>query len=217
MNVFCRMSACLGFLLLSATTFGAVPLTLHYQGYLTNDSGEPVHCPDVATCPLKSIVFSLYKSKDSLEAVWKESYSNVAVVHGTFNIELGSKIPLGPELLADGMAFLGIAIDGGDDLEPRQVIVSAAYAIYAGSADHAADADSLGGVDAGDYTTAEEVATICVTPEALAEQAFCTECYTDADVAAYLAANGYPGALESLNVGNDGTLSFNDVPVIDAR
>ncbi|MGB0591858.1 MAG: hypothetical protein ACPGU1_19435 [Myxococcota bacterium] len=36
----------------------AVPETLHYQGYLTNAVGDPVHCPDLVACPDEPFVLT---------------------------------------------------------------------------------------------------------------------------------------------------------------
>ena len=105
----------------------AVPETLHYQGYLTNAVGDPVHCPDLVACPDESfdLTFRLYDSAEGGDPLWEETHSAVPIVRGTFDVELGSQSPVDPTTLSDP-TWLGLAVNGGGEMAPRQRLVSAA-------------------------------------------------------------------------------------------
>ena len=57
MTRFTLITLSLLLLTISAAT-AAVPDTLHYQGYLTNAEGDPVHCSDLVACPDEPFVLT---------------------------------------------------------------------------------------------------------------------------------------------------------------
>ena len=68
----------------------------------------------------------------------------VVVTGGVFNVILGSIEPLTPDVFS-GPSFLGIEINGNEELEPRQEIVSSAFALRCAEA---LNAQLLGGLGA---------------------------------------------------------------------
>jgi len=140
--------------LLSVTAEAQVPERMHYQGFLTTASGIPIDCLDPATCsqPIE-LTFRIYSDPVADALLWEEDHLGVIVNGGVFNVTLGSSVPLTPDLL-EGPAFLGIEVNGNEELQPRQELVSAAFALRC---QEALNAGSLGGVPAGDFLTETEV------------------------------------------------------------
>jgi hypothetical protein len=133
-----------------------VPQQLHYNGYLTNAVGEAVDCPDPIQCDvLFDLTFRLYGSSEGGVAMWEELYAAMPIFGGSFHVVLGTVNPINPELL-DGSTWLAVKVNENLEMNPRQKIVSAAYALKAGTSEQAALADNatqLGGLEAADYAT----------------------------------------------------------------
>ncbi len=100
-----------------------VPMELPTQGYLLDSTNKPV------TQQGLKITFSLYSSDTSPTAIWQES-DTVDVVNGYYALELGQVAPLSAESLATPL-FLGVAIDGGQELQPRLQVGSVPFALEA--------------------------------------------------------------------------------------
>jgi len=98
------------------------PLTLNYQGVLTDAGGTAV--PD----GIYSVTFRLYNF-DGAE-IWSETRA-VEVIKGIFNIVLGTSVPL--DLPFDQEYWLGISVEGQPELQPRIPLTSSAYSITARS------------------------------------------------------------------------------------
>ncbi|MGB0592525.1 MAG: hypothetical protein ACPGU1_22805 [Myxococcota bacterium] len=209
----------------------SVPERMHYQGYLTNAEGEAVHCPDALSCPDQTfnLTFRLYDQVEGGDPIWAETHLSVPVVRGTFDVTLGSVLPVDPVDINDP-SWLGVEINGGGEMAPRQRLVSSAFAMRAGQA---TDAERLGGLDAADYALLSDVPGMCVTDAELAE-ALAEEAALDADaLAAYLTEQGYvtgphfsgqfsdlegvPAALQSLSLTPEGSLAFAGVVIINAE
>jgi cysteine-rich repeat protein len=223
--------------LFGSTAWAGVPEVLHYQGYLADSDGAAIHCPSANDCAMAdglSLVFRLYDQETDGDPLWETSYDAVTINYGVFNILLGAKNALDGSTFDHDQLYLGITINGGEELTPRQRLVSTAFALRAGTATIAQDANSLGGIDAEDYITLDEVGGLCVTEEELtaelASKNYCTSCYTDDDVATYLTEKGYtagpgfsgsfddladvPAALAGLTSDDTGTLSYLGHPII---
>ena len=105
-------------LLASSNLFAQAPDSLSFQGYLTDNLGNPLDSTGVMT------VFTLYKGST---AVWTETQS-VSVDSGIFNVYLGAVTPM------DAVAFnqpidLGIKLVGeGSEMSPRTPLAASAYA-----------------------------------------------------------------------------------------
>jgi hypothetical protein len=140
-----------------------VPLTLHYNGHLTNAVGEPVDCPDTIQCAdAYTLSFHLYTAAGADTAAWSESHLAVPIYGGQFHVLLGSDTLLSPTLF-DQALWLGISINNNNELVPRQKVTSAPYAIRAaraGQADEALNSDQLGGFPATDYASQSALTNI---------------------------------------------------------
>ena len=117
------------FLCLSSVGFAQ---TLTYQGRLTSTTGDAV----TASYPM---VFTLYGAATEGDVLWTESRDAVDVVDGAFTVQLGDTTPIDAVALGGGDLFLGVTIDGGDELLPRMQVGSALRAQWAATADHATD------------------------------------------------------------------------------
>lgn len=174
------------------TALADVPHVLHYQGYLTDNSGAPVHCPDVVSCPDQQfdLTFRLYQDPFGGQPLWSETHEAVGISHGVFNASLGSLEDLDPASL-DDPTYLGVNINGTGELVPRQHLVASAFSVRAELAE---DAANLGGLPAESFPTIEELPGLCVTTEQL-EAAIIEISYLDEDaLGLYLTENGYvPG------------------------
>jgi len=105
----------------------AIPETINYQGYLTDNSGNPIN----ATV---SMTFRIYTVASGGTAQWTEPQSNVPVNNGIYNVVLGSVAPMG-ELPFDVPYFLGVTVGSIDsEMTPRQPLTSVAYAFTADTA-----------------------------------------------------------------------------------
>ena len=94
----------------ATTAAAAVPGELHYQGYLTDSEGAPVHCPDAESCDdVFTVTFRTYDSAEEGDPLWEETHAAVPIVRGTFDVELGSQEPVDPTYLVDP-TWLGLSI-----------------------------------------------------------------------------------------------------------
>jgi hypothetical protein len=152
----------IGLFMASATAAG-VPEQLHYSGYLTNEIGEPIDCPDPVQCPVQyTLVFRLYDEASGGNELWEETYSEISIYGGSFHVVLGESNPISAGIL-DGPVWVGITVNDNAEMVPRQRVVSAAFALRAGSADQADEATNatqLGGVAAIDYASATTVSEL---------------------------------------------------------
>jgi len=118
---------------LSIETPAAVPKLINYSGYLTDSSGNPLGSgtPEVVT-----IQFSLYTQEIGGSEIWDETHI-IEVANGYFSVILGSSDPL--DIDFDEQYYLGITVGTDSEMEPRQKLTAAPYAI---SAIHAETADT---------------------------------------------------------------------------
>ena len=118
------------------TVWAGIPATLTYQGHLTQAGGSPL----TGTATLQ---VSLYTSASAGTALWSETHTNISVSNGVFAVQLGSITPL--TLPFDTPYYLGVAVNGGTELLPRQPLSSAPYAFSANTvADGSITASKLG-------------------------------------------------------------------------
>jgi len=131
--------------MLSAMTpnaHAAVPMTMNYQGYLTDSEGTPVN-------GTVDMTFSLYATSGGASALWWEDHS-VTVTDGVYSVVLGNTTPLSPSHFIDPL-YLGVQVGTDAEMTPRQKITSVAFAI---------NADRLDGQDASDFLTTETDPTV---------------------------------------------------------
>jgi len=152
-RIFVRAVA-LVFIVVPNLLWADVPQVLHYQGYLTDGSGEAVDCPDTLQCPEAfDLTVRLYAEAEGGAVLWQELHPQVPIYKGSFNLTLGEVEPINGDLLANP-TWLAIKVNDNLEMAPRQSLASAAYAIRSSSSDNAqtaVNATQLGGVDAAEY------------------------------------------------------------------
>ena len=120
--------------LLTASVATAVPQLVHYRGFLTDLDGLPVHCPDVWSCEggPYTVDVALYALKEGGEALWAQSHTEVVLRDGVFELALGTdgeSSALSEALALTDSLYLGISINGGAELLPRQRLAASAWAL----------------------------------------------------------------------------------------
>ena len=123
------MRRCIGItalsLLVATPALAQVPLTMSYQGVLTDPSGA------VVADGTYDLTFRLYTVASGGTAVWTESHTganHVQVTHGGFGVLLGSLSSLGA-VTFNGELWLGIAVGTDPELSPRTALASSPYAL----------------------------------------------------------------------------------------
>ena len=124
-------------LMIVTGTFADVPSQINFQGTLTDSAGNPI------TDTIGRMQFSIYSDSVGGSTLWGGSHSDVQVNEGLFRVILGESNPL-PSTLFDGSTlWLGIMITpDGQDMYPRQPLVTVPYGFKAQTADHAVTADT---------------------------------------------------------------------------
>ena len=107
-------------LLLAQTSQGIQ--TISHQGVLVDETGEPVD--DGAYI----FTFRIYDTDTEGSNLWNENQV-LQVQNGVFNAQLGKETPL--DIPFDQPYWLGIEIDGGEQLAPRLPLSAAPYALHA--------------------------------------------------------------------------------------
>ena len=106
-------------LLFAAPAAADIPRTISLHGYLTDSRGLPV-------TGWRNVSFSIYENEDELFPVWS-STRLVEVKQGFYHLYLGESVPL--DIYFDRQYFLGVGIDGGEELTPRLKLSSSPYAL----------------------------------------------------------------------------------------
>ena len=150
-TVFLVVSVVLGLCVLS-TAYAQVPGFIHYQGRLTDSSGQPVN-------GTREMQFRIYDAETGGALRWQSGSMSVQVEDGLFHVLLGS-VPASA-FEGQNVKWLEVTV-GGQVLLPRSPIATVAHAFRAGDADtvdgkhaseflgktaKAADSDKLDGLD----------------------------------------------------------------------
>lgn len=112
--------------LLAPAIAHAVPSTFTHQGALADASGA-------ALDGSYNLTFKLYTAASGGSAVWEETVA-ANIVGGTYSVTLGATTPFGSALDSSEL-YLGISIDSGPELSPRQMVNSVPYAARASVAE----------------------------------------------------------------------------------
>jgi hypothetical protein len=138
-----RIVLALVFVMLAGATAQAqsVPPLVNYQGLLTDAAGKP-------QTGTKNLEFNLYDAATGGNKVWgPQVFKSVPLVSGMFNVILGTTDSAGRSI-ADAFGakdrYLGMKVDDGTELVPRQQILSTPFAIqseHSAEATHAQKAD----------------------------------------------------------------------------
>ncbi len=121
----------------------AVPPLINFQGKVTDGDG-------VALDGFYMMQFFLCYEASGGSCPWTEEQT-VEVTGGIYNVQLGAEEPFSVILFDSGELYLEVMIfssgSGWEALSPRQHLTSTPFAIKAGVADVALDADTLDGMD----------------------------------------------------------------------
>ena len=107
-----------GFIFCGAALAQDVPITLVYQGTLTD-------LADAAIDGERAVTFRIYDAADAGEAIWSERHPAVDVVGGQFTATLGQRTPIPPELGPAPTLFLGLQVEGDEEFTPRMPVGAA--------------------------------------------------------------------------------------------
>ncbi len=179
-------------LALPTAAFAQVPGYFPVQAYLTDTSGVPVD-GDV------ELEFNIYDAATGGTVLYTETQT-VQANEGALTAYLGKNTALDLSIFTDHEdLFLGVKINGGDELQPRQRLATVPFAARALSAAHADDAKTLDGHSASDfqpttYTAAApleidsnnqvSITSTCATDSILKWTGSAWECTPDAQLAA---------------------------------
>ncbi len=107
---------CIILLLGITPALAAIPATISYQGFLTDNSG-------VAINSTVSMTLSLYDAASGGNQLWSETQPTVVVTKGIYTVQLGSVNTL--NLPFDATYYLGVTVGSDAEMTPRLVLTSA--------------------------------------------------------------------------------------------
>jgi hypothetical protein len=119
-------------MLLSIVVFGysQIPQQMSYQGYLTDNAGNPISGNHKLT-------FTIYDAQSGGNTLWIEEHPSVAITDGVFRIQLGSITAL--DLDFDMPYWLSIKVENDPELAPRVALSSVGYSFNSMNAESVAD------------------------------------------------------------------------------
>jgi hypothetical protein len=109
-------------LLLSFNSYAQdVPRLITYQGQISSSQGT--------LSGEHTITAKLYTNSESTVPIWQGEYSTIAT-DGIFAVVLGAgKYPLPEPAKLDRQLWIGISVDGGEEMSPRTQLTSSPYAL----------------------------------------------------------------------------------------
>jgi hypothetical protein len=122
-------TAFLGSLAFVATLLAAqeaaavVPSTITHQGRLFDADGAPVS-------GTLDVTFTLYDAPSGGSEVWSETHS-IGFDEGYYSVELGDSTPFDGAVLDGTTRYMGVTVDGDDEMSPRGTVGSVPYAMLA--------------------------------------------------------------------------------------
>jgi len=111
----------------AAVASAQVPRVLSYQGILTDSQGRIL--PDGAY----QLTIRLYDRVDATEPIYVEE-QRVEAVRGVVNVLIGTVEPLPWRLTFDRVYYVGISVNGSEELRPRTMLTAVPYALRSESA-----------------------------------------------------------------------------------
>jgi len=103
-------------LILISTSLAQDSLLISYQGHVTDNGGDPL-------TGTPSMTFTIYDAGGVSK--WSESHPDVSVDNGLFAVILGSQTALPDSVFKGEDRYLGISIEGDDEIDPRTLLTSA--------------------------------------------------------------------------------------------
>ncbi len=132
-------------LLVHSVVQAQVPDNFSYQGYLTDNSGQPVDQP-------VTVELSLYTVGTGGNALWSEVQA-ITPVEGVFTATLGQDpLNLFPANLFDSQLYLGITVNSDTEMVPRTELTTAPFS------HKARDAETVDGFSASQLDQSSAVA-----------------------------------------------------------
>jgi len=126
------LGAVLLLMMMAPQAQATVPPLVNYQGFLTDENGDPVNGP-------VTLAFAVFPDSTGGASVWGPSqYDNVTLVDGVFHIILGATTPLPQSLFTGSVLWLETSVNGSPVL-PRRKLVSVPYSLRAAVADSLAN------------------------------------------------------------------------------
>jgi len=111
----------------AAVASAQVPRVLSYQGILTDSQGRIL--PDGEY----QLTIRLYDRVDATEPIYVEE-QRVEAVRGVVNVLIGTVEPLPWRLTFDRVYYVGISVNGSEELRPRTMLTAVPYALRSESA-----------------------------------------------------------------------------------
>ena len=109
----------------------AVPNTINFQGALKDANGEPVN-------DTQFMEFLIYDVPENGTPIWVEQHPSVTIENGIFNVQLGEAEPFPDSLFHIEPLYITFLF-GGEEMMPRQQLISVPYARMT---EHANSADT---------------------------------------------------------------------------
>lgn len=129
------------FLAVASIATADVPNLMQYQGFLTDESGEPLDT-------IVSMMFTIYDDPIEGWVWWTETQDSVIVANGLFNVLLGSVNPISDTVFADDQRWLGITVAPDPEIVPRTRLVTVPYAYRVATVDGASGGAITGDLEA---------------------------------------------------------------------
>ncbi|MFN7831795.1 MAG: hypothetical protein ACK5Q2_07400, partial [Bacteroidota bacterium] len=107
--------------LLGGLNIAGAQAGLIIQGAIQNSSGAPMPNGNY------SLSFRLYEAESGGTPVWSETQPSVPVTSGLYTVSLGAVTPLTAPF--DKIYYLGVSVNGGNELIPRARLSSSPYAM----------------------------------------------------------------------------------------
>lgn len=127
------------FLTVASIASADVPTMMQYQGYLTNESGEPLN-------DTLSMTFAIYDDSTDGNVIWTEIQTDVVIDNGLFTVLLGSVNPVVDTVFADTERWFGITVAPDPEIAPRTRLITVPYAYRAATVDGATGGEIFGDV-----------------------------------------------------------------------
>ena len=137
---------------LASQATAEVPSLVSYQGRLLDSNGDPF----VGTT---NVTFRIYDLPSDGTLIWEETQSVVFDDNGLFSVLLGEDYPLTDDVFVDPVRWLGVQVQGDQEVSPRRRIVSVAYSHRSSAADRVGTIDGAsGGTILGDVSIQSDLA-----------------------------------------------------------
>ena len=127
-NPFISRTALAALLVLAAPAvmLAQIPRKISYQGVLRDAAGNLI-------AGSHTLRIAIYDAPTGGASLYDETFT-VTPTDGIFSVLIGSSSDIPSSLAFDRPYFIGMAVDGGDELSPRTALTSAPYALSAASA-----------------------------------------------------------------------------------